>query len=150
MVTFVNSEIPDDFLFDLILNVPVNNFSVMSGWVFLGWTSTKQGLMCLAQGHKAVPSVRLEPATPRSWVKHSTTEPLRSKIPDEMQQYAAFQQDCFTPGRRQSKTSILSMNVDQKSIETVFSIAICCHTGDKWQSKNTVSIDFWSMFFDCW
>ena len=34
-------------LFDLILYVPVNNFSVMSGQVFLGWTSTKQGLMCL-------------------------------------------------------------------------------------------------------
>ena len=41
----------------------------------------------------------------------------------------------FTPGRRQSKTPILSGNVDQKSIETVFSIAICCPTGDKWQSK---------------
>ena len=27
----------------------------------LGWTSTKQGLMCLAQGHNAVPPVRLEP-----------------------------------------------------------------------------------------
>ena len=30
-------------LIDLILYVTVNNFSVMSGWVFLGWTSTKQG-----------------------------------------------------------------------------------------------------------
>ena len=27
-------------LFDLILHVPVNNFSDMSGRVFLGWTST--------------------------------------------------------------------------------------------------------------
>ena len=25
----------------------------MSGWVFLGWTSTKLGLTCLAQGHNA-------------------------------------------------------------------------------------------------
>ena len=41
----------------------------------------------------------------------------------------------ITPGRRQSKTSILSRNVDQKSLETEFSIAICRHTGDKWQSK---------------
>ena len=32
--------------------------------------------MCLAQGHNAVPSLRLEPATLRSQVKHSTTEPL--------------------------------------------------------------------------
>ena len=41
----------------------------------------------------------------------------------------------FTPGRRQSKTPIPMRNVDQKSIETVFSIAIYPHTGDKWQSK---------------
>ena len=41
-------------LFDLIFYVPVNNFSVMSGRVFLGWNSTKHGLMCLAQGHNAV------------------------------------------------------------------------------------------------
>ena len=33
------------FLFDLILYVPVNNPSVMSVWVFLGWSSTKLGLM---------------------------------------------------------------------------------------------------------
>ena len=32
--------------------------------------------MCLAQGHNAVTLVRLEPATARSRVKHSTTEPL--------------------------------------------------------------------------
>ena len=31
-------------LIDLILYVPVNNFSVMSGQVFLGLTSTKQGI----------------------------------------------------------------------------------------------------------
>ena len=30
---------------------------------------------------------------------------------------------------------IPSKNVDLKSIETVFSIAICSHTVDKWQSK---------------
>ena len=35
--------------------------------------------MCLAQGHNAVTPVRLEPATPRSQVKYSTTEPLRSQ-----------------------------------------------------------------------
>ena len=34
--------------------------------------------MCLAQGHNAVMPVRLVPAAPRSRVKHSTTEPLRS------------------------------------------------------------------------
>ena len=54
---------------------PINNLSVIKGPVFLGWTSTKLGLMCLAQGHNAV---RLDPVAPRSRVKHSTTEPLRS------------------------------------------------------------------------
>ena len=34
--------------------------------------------MCLAQGHNAVPPVRLEPATLQSQVKNFTTEPLRS------------------------------------------------------------------------
>ena len=38
------------FCFDLILYIPFNNFSVMSGLAFQVWTSTKQGLMCLAQG----------------------------------------------------------------------------------------------------
>ena len=32
----------------------------------------------LAQGHNTVTLVRLEPTAPRSRVKHSTTEPLRS------------------------------------------------------------------------
>ena len=53
-------------LFDLILNIPVNNLSVMSGQVFMGLTSTKQGLMCLAQGHNTVMLVMLEPAALRS------------------------------------------------------------------------------------
>ena len=48
-------------LFDLILYVPVNSFSVKSGRVFLG---TKQELMCLAQGHDTVLPMRLEPTTP--------------------------------------------------------------------------------------
>ena len=34
--------------------------------------------MCLAQGYNIVTSVRLEPATPRSRVKNSITEPLHS------------------------------------------------------------------------
>ena len=40
-----------------------------------------------------------------------------------------------TPSRRQSKMPVLSRNVDQKSLETEFLIAICRHTDDKWQSK---------------
>ena len=65
-------------LFNLILYVPANTFSVMSGRVFLGWISTKHELLGLAEGHNAVPSTRPEPATSRSRVKHSTTELLRS------------------------------------------------------------------------
>ena len=56
---------------------PINNLSVIKGRVFLGWTSTKLRLMCLAQGHNAVMPMRLNSAAPQSWVKHSTTEPLR-------------------------------------------------------------------------
>ena len=41
----------------------------------------------------------------------------------------------ITPGRRQSKTSILLTNADQKLLETEFLIFICRPTGDKWQSK---------------
>ena len=65
-------------LFDLILYIPVNNFIVMLGRVFLGRTSPKQGLMCLAQGHNAETLARLETAALQSRVKHSTTEPMRS------------------------------------------------------------------------
>ena len=35
--------------------------------------------MCLSQGHIAVTPMRLEPAAPRSRVKHATTEPLHFK-----------------------------------------------------------------------
>ena len=58
--------------FGLILYVPLDNFSVMLGRVFLGLTSTKQRIKCLAQGHNRVSPVRLEPATAWSGVKHST------------------------------------------------------------------------------
>ena len=39
--------------------------------VFIGGTSTKQILMCLAQGHNATPPMRFELASPRSRVRHS-------------------------------------------------------------------------------
>ena len=51
---------------------PINDLSVKRGFL------AKLGLMCLAQGHNAVMPMRLEPEAPRSPVKHSTTEPLRS------------------------------------------------------------------------
>ena len=40
-----------------------------------------------------------------------------------------------TSDRRQSKTLILSTNVDLRSLETEFLIDVCRLTGDKWQSK---------------
>ena len=36
--------------------------------------------MCLAQGRNAMTQARLEPTTPRSRDKHSTTEPLRTHL----------------------------------------------------------------------
>ena len=42
--------------------------------------------------------------------------------------------EVFTPDRRQSKTFILSTNVDQNSLKQ-FSIDIFRPTDDKWQSK---------------
>ena len=53
-----------------------------------------------------------------------------------------------TPGRRQSKTPILSRNVDQQSLETEFSIAFCRHIGDKLQSK-TLFLPIFASFVDC-
>ena len=60
----------------------------MKGWVFLGLTSTKLRLMCLAQEHNAVTPVRLKPAATRTQVKHSTTEPLSShKLDVDVEDY---------------------------------------------------------------
>ena len=44
-------------LFVLRLNIPVNNFSVMSGWShrFLGITSTFRGVKCLALESDTLP-----------------------------------------------------------------------------------------------
>ena len=39
--------------------------------------NSKQRIKCLAQGHNIVPPVRLDSATPRSQVKHSTTVLLK-------------------------------------------------------------------------
>ena len=47
-----------------------------------------------------------------------------------------------TPDGRQSKTSILSTNVDQKSLETELSIVILSPDWRQMTIENTVSIDF--------
>ena len=59
---------------------PINSLSVMQGRVFLGWTITKLGKGVLLEDHNAVTHVRLELVALRFRVKHSTTEPLRSKL----------------------------------------------------------------------
>ena len=49
---------------------------------------------------------------------------------------------CLTPGGGNRKRSQQSTDADQKSIETVFSIPICRHTGDKWESKTLFLLIF--------
>ena len=51
----------------------------MSGLVFLSST-TKQRLMCLAQGLNTVTPMRLESETPRSWDKNPSTKPTRAAL----------------------------------------------------------------------
>ena len=61
------------FLFDSLRLI--NNLSGLPGLdQYYAWINVH------AQGHNAVTPVRLEPAAPRSRVKHSTTEPLRSLV----------------------------------------------------------------------
>ena len=67
-------------VFVLVLYIPVNNFSDMLGCFFQSWTSTKQRVKCLSQGHKAVHLMMLKLTTPRSLAKHSTTKLLHSSI----------------------------------------------------------------------
>ena len=67
--------------FVLILYIPVNNFSVMPGRVFLCCISTKQGEMCLAQGYNALLQVKLEPAT---LDLESSTLPLSHYVPSHV------------------------------------------------------------------
>ena len=63
-----------------MLNIPVNNFSVMLGRShrFLGITSTFRGVNVFAQGHN-IAEVGIEPLTSPSGVRDSTTRPKRSR-----------------------------------------------------------------------
>ena len=67
---------------------------------FLGLNHTNQGIKILAQGHIALPSVRLEPGTSGSQVAHSTTE----------QPHSSYQ--WFNNTQTVSNNSILSMGVN--------------------------------------
>ena len=59
----------------------INNLLVKQGRVFLVEPVLSLDKCLLLKDHNAVTPVRLEPAAPRSSVKHSTTEPLRSRDP---------------------------------------------------------------------
>ena len=87
------------------------------------------------------------------WVQH--TGFVQVKIHLFLKRKLHAEDHIFTLSRRQSKMLILSMNADQKLLETVFVIAICYLTGDKWQSKTLFLLIFYphsSIFksiFDC-
>ena len=67
-------------LFDSILYVSSTIFQLsIDGSSLVGPVLSKDKCVFL-KDHKAVTPVRLEPAAPRSRVRHSTTEPLRSLI----------------------------------------------------------------------
>ena len=70
----------DFCLFDLILYVRSTIFQLNrdeSSWVE---PVLSLGKCVLLKDHNAVTPARLEPAAPRSRIKHSTTEPMRSHI----------------------------------------------------------------------
>ena len=71
-------KMPGPCLFDLILTSHQQSYSY-KGTGLPGLNQYLARINVLAQGHNAVPPVRLEPAALRSRVKHSTTEPLRSR-----------------------------------------------------------------------
>ena len=55
---------------------------------------------------------------------------------------SVFDFDITTPNRRQLEMLILSTNIDEKSLDTECSIVICCHNGNKWQSKTRFLLIF--------
>ena len=68
--------------FVLRFNVLVNNFSVVSerSHHFPSFSQYSGELMCLAQGHKTVPHVVMEPWTTRFGVRCSTTTPPSTQL----------------------------------------------------------------------
>ena len=81
-------------LFVLRFNVPVNNFSVMSGRShrLLGFNQYCRELMCLFQGHNTVTLVWIEHMTSRFGVRRSNTGPPRSLVCYEKINNVVFEQ----------------------------------------------------------
>ena len=67
-----------NLMFDLILYVPSTIFQLNRDWSSWVEPLLSKDKCVLLKDNNAVRLVRLEPAAPRSQVKHSTTEPLRS------------------------------------------------------------------------
>ena len=55
-----------------------------------------------------------------------------------------------TPGGRQSKTPILSRGEEKKYVRNSFRLPFVSTLATNGNQKNTVSIDFWSVFVNCW
>ena len=81
---FVETFCSYNCLFLLTLNIPHNNFSVMSGRFhdFLEWTSTTQRMKCLAELKDTIQCLRWVSKQWSFYLKsqHSTTEPSRSSL----------------------------------------------------------------------
>ena len=61
-------------MLDVLSGVAKNGMGCFVPGCFVLHSVLKQGLMCRAQGHNAVPPMRLEPATTQSQVNHSTCD----------------------------------------------------------------------------
>ena len=68
------------YIFRIKFKIPILMLLPKNSVPFEGLYSSKLGLMCLVQGHKAVTPVRLEPAAPRSRVKHSNQPAQQQRL----------------------------------------------------------------------
>ena len=94
-----------EVFFYLILLLPINNLSVIKGWVFLGWTSTQLGLMFLL---KDTTQWCWWGSNPRPLSLKSSTLPLHSLII-----WAATQENLSSGGLRTTQAQIsLRMSAD--------------------------------------
>ena len=79
----------------------INNLSVIKGWVFLGWTSFKLGVMCLAQGHRAQHSDAGEARTHGRLVSSQALYHWATALPSS--------KDIFDIGTEQFKQYLVSL-----------------------------------------
>ena len=109
----------------------------------MGRTSTKLGLMCLAQGHNAVTLLRLQPTALQSRVKHSTTEPLGVLSPQRVSTYHTLEHQSMGVDEDSCQ------NLDQALLDMSASHRVGgnfnCHVSPQWRQmaiENTVFYQF--------